>query len=61
MEVFLKVKPVKVDYLCTKCGIGYMRPTGQCYPMNPPIYPHKCNFCDWTETFQKIYPYIDYK
>lgn len=61
-EVKIEVKTVKIDYKCPKCLIGYLRPTGVCYPMNPPSYPHKCNNCDHMESFSgKTYPYISYE
>jgi len=54
------VKQVQVDYLCPKCNIGHLRPTGTVFPTNPPQFAHKCNNCDYMETFLKQYPYIDY-
>lgn len=62
MEEIIEVKTVKIDYKCPKCGKGYLRPTGVCYSTNPPMFPHKCNNCDYGETFEnKTYPYIDYR
>jgi len=62
MEEIKEVKTVKVDYKCPKCEQGYLRPTGICYPMNPPLYPHKCTHCEHGETFSnKTYPYVDYR
>jgi hypothetical protein len=67
MEETKEVKTIRVDYKCPMCDNGYLRPTGQCFPTNPPQYPHKCNGtrsgcdCYHGETFSKMYPYIDYK
>lgn len=63
MEVRKRVHTVKVDFRCPKCGNGFLRPTGTVLTSNPPQYPHKCNNndCDYGETFNKAYPYIDYE
>jgi hypothetical protein len=63
MEEVKSVKTVKVDYKCDVCKDGYMRPTGTCFPTNPPQYPHKCNnsYCDAAKTFNLTYPHIDYR
>lgn len=45
MEVVKEVKTVLVDYSCPNCEIGFMRPGGICFPVNPPIYQHVCNNC----------------
>lgn len=51
METRNKVETVQVDYKCPKCENGYLRPTGTCYPTNPPQFPHRCNNekCDYME------------
>jgi hypothetical protein len=62
MEQIKEVRTVQVDYKCPKCEQGYLRPTGICHPMNPPLYPHKCTNCEYGETFSdKKYPYINYQ
>jgi hypothetical protein len=62
MEEVKEVKPMRVDYKCPNCETGYLRPTGMCYSTSPPQYPHICNNgCGYGGTFNKIYPYIDYK
>ena len=61
MEKTLTVQTLKVDYECDKCGVGYMRPTGQCLTPDPPLYPHICTNCGHHQTFRVTYPYIDYQ
>ena len=62
MEEIKEVIAVQVDFRCPKCKKGCLRPTGQCFTTNPPIYPHKCTNCEYTENIRgKTYPYIDYK
>ena len=62
METRKEVKQVQVDYQCPKCKKGYLRPTGMALTTYPPQFPHKCNNCDYMETFRdKQYPYIDYE
>ena len=61
-EIRSEVKEVLIDYLCPKCNIGHLRPTGTVLTSCPPQFPHKCNNCDYMETFTvKQYPYIDYE
>lgn len=61
MEEIKNVTTVSVDYKCTKCNIGYMRPTGMALTCHPPKYPHICNYCEVGETFRKTYPYLSYE
>lgn len=62
MEEIKEVKMVRVDYKCPKCDNGYLRPTGTCLTSSPPIYPHKCTHCEYSENFKnKTYPYVDYR
>lgn len=44
-EITKEIKVIGVDYVCDKCGIGKMRPTGICLDSNPPQYPHECENC----------------
>lgn len=56
-----KVEVVTIDKKCPECTDGYMRPTEVCQLSNPPSYPHKCNKCEYKETFvDKIYPHLGY-
>lgn len=71
MEEERVVKAVQVDFKCPKCADGYLRPTGSCLPMNPPLFTHRCNSklggdftnpgCGHMENFNKTYPFIDYR
>jgi ssDNA-binding Zn-finger/Zn-ribbon topoisomerase 1 len=62
MEIEQEVKPVRIDFQCPRCKQGFMRPTNSSFLSNPPIYPHKCTKCNYTENVTgKTYPYIDYK
>jgi len=61
MEEREKVKTIKVDYKCPKCDVGYLRPSGTVLTSYPPQYPHKCTECDYTENFNRTYPYIEYE
>lgn len=63
MEIQVKVQSVQIDFLCPKCKIGYLRPTGICHLIYPAQYPHICNHngCGYSESFTITYPYIDYK
>ncbi len=64
MEIENEVISVQVDFKCPECETGYLRPTGKCHPMNPPLYPHQCNNpnCKYGESFSgKSYPYITHK
>ena len=59
-----EVTSFKVDFKCPVCNEGYLRPTGACLPVNPPLFPHMCNResgCGYGETFKVSYPYIDYR
>ncbi len=63
MEIRKELKTFQVDYKCPKCENGYLRSNGIVLTSDPPQYPHICNNekCDHSETFKKIYPYIDYE
>lgn len=51
-----EVKTYSVDYVCDSCGKGRMIPTGVCYDMYPPLYPHYCSDCDKKGDFGYRYP-----
>ena len=61
-EVENEVKVFEVNYICDKCGIGKMKPTGEAQLSDPPQYPHKCTHCGHTESyFNNMYPIIRYQ
>lgn len=62
MEEITELRTVRVDYKCPNCGEGYLRPSNDGQTINPPMYPHKCTNCEYTETFNNIiYPYITHQ
>lgn len=61
MENKKEVKTFILDFECPQCKIGKLRPTGTCFTTNPPMFPHKCNLCEYGETFNKQYPIIEYE
>ncbi|MFW6311365.1 MAG: hypothetical protein ACOC1K_03930 [Nanoarchaeota archaeon] len=52
------VQSQQVDERCPVCKEGWMRPTGVVLTTQPPQYPHKCNKCNYEQTYQVRYPYI---
>lgn len=54
------IRPIQVDYLCDKCGVGYYRPVSAQLMANPPQFPHECTDCDDKKTFTERYPTIRY-
>lgn len=60
MEKRTRMIPVKKEMICDKCG-GIMVPTGMCLMSNPPQYPHVCNGCGFTATYNKSYPTIEFE
>lgn len=42
MEVFFKVTPICVQFLCPKCQTGFLVATGKQLMSNPPRYEHGC-------------------
>lgn len=54
------IRPIKVDYRCDKCDIGYYRPTGMMLTMSPPLFKHECNKCGDLATFTEKYPTVRY-
>lgn len=61
MEVEKEVRVLKIDFECPKCEAGFLRPTGAALMSNPPIYPHKCNSCEYVQSFKHSYPIIRYE
>jgi len=66
MEITYDVKVVRKDYMCPKCMTGWLRPTGVTnfiIGTSSTLYEHKCTNpnCNYTELFDKLYPYIDYE
>jgi len=61
-EKDFEVKTYKVHYVCDKCGMGELLPTGTCYPTSPPQYPHQCSntLCSSGKTFRIQYPALRY-
>lgn len=55
-ELRTPIQLVEVDKGCI-CNIGRMRPTGTVLTSIPPKYPHACNRCGRTETYEVSYPY----
>lgn len=53
-----KVESHQVDEKCPVCQKGWMRPTGIVLTNMPPQYPHKCNSCNYEQTYSVRYPYI---
>lgn len=51
---------VRVDYICSNCKKGNMRPTGTSYHTNTTQHQNKCNTCGYISTMDKTYPYIEY-
>jgi hypothetical protein len=62
MEVRTEVNTILVEKICDKCEKGKMVATGKKLLSFPPLYVHKCNFCDHEETFRDIiYPHYEYE
>ncbi len=55
-----EVKTYEVKAYCDKDG-GEMKATGEVYDTYPPIYVHKCEWCDTRETSPYVYPRTVYK
>ena len=61
METKHEVKMIEVDFLCPKCEKGNLRPNGNVsWLSDPPQFPHKCNSCDYEQTFTVKYPTLSY-
>jgi hypothetical protein len=55
------LRPVGVRYVCDKCGVGVMTPTGTMLCSYPPQWPHKCDHCGIIENMQEKYPTVRYR
>ena len=57
-EYKVEVRVYVVHYYCDKedCD-GEMLSTGVMLTSDPPQYPHECNKCGESKTFDKVYPY----
>lgn len=58
MEERQDVKLVRISFKCPKCKTGYLEPTGKVFTTYPPMFPHKCNNCEYQQTFNETYPRI---
>ena len=56
-----EVIPFTVDYVCDSCGVGVMHPTGISLLCSQPQYPHECDKCGESKTFNNKYPYMSYE
>lgn len=54
------LRPIRVDYCCDHCHVGYMRPTGVMQLTDPARFPHRCTHCDHEQTFIEKYPTVRY-
>lgn len=55
-EIKQEVKTYCIHYRCD-CGAGEMIPAGVVLSCHPPLYPHNCNKCGKSMTFEKRYPH----
>lgn len=56
-EEFVRIKGFKaVEYLCDSCKIGKMLPTNIVLACEPPLYQHKCTYCEEIKSFLYVYP-----
>lgn len=57
MEVVAESKFLTVHMRCDKCGIGLMLKNGNiAFMTEPPLIPHKCNYCGHEEAYSCVYP-----
>lgn len=61
MEIRQELETIEVDFICPKCKVGNLRPTGKGLMIQPLRYPHKCTECDNQQTFKVRYPYHEFK
>ena len=63
-ERLIPVTPFSVEMVCDSghpCCNGRMEPTGTVLTCNPPQYIHECTKCKRKESYDKTYPFIDYR
>jgi len=60
MEIKKEVKTYQVTFECPECKTGELI-ANYVLTTNPPRYVHNCNNCDYTDTFENAYPYMEYK
>lgn len=56
----VKQETYKVYKNCDICG-NIMKFTGSALMTSPVMYRHKCTACEYTTTYNKIYPCIEYE
>lgn len=61
MEYHKPMKAFQVIRFCQRNCDGTMESTGKILLSNPAKYEHSCTKCGCKETFDKTYPYIDFK
>jgi uncharacterized Zn finger protein len=59
-EIMTRLIPVRVDYVCDKCGEGNMKWDGYELLSMPPRYMHECDKCGCSETSLIKYPRTKY-
>ena len=60
-ELKEKITPVKVTYQCDSCGNGEMKFNGGTLLSLPAQYTHACTNCGHQQSFNKMYPTIEYR
>ena len=56
----IEVVPVATAfrYVCDECGKGEMIYCGGLLLTFPPQYPHQCNQCGSSASFERVYPFL---
>ena len=59
-EYDVAIQYKEVIYRCDKCDSGRMEVYGDfVYTTSPPMYPHKCTYCNYTQNFVGVtYPHL---
>ena len=60
-EIYIPLRPVRVERRCGSCDKGRMRATGVTLSSNPPQFPHTCHKCGASENLDRQYPYIKHE